>query len=457
METRVVRVQVGVLGPTRLNVDGIQQHLTPLTVKLLLRLIVAEGEAVSADQLYRDLWEIPENDRVEREQRNEVQKRVHELRRAMDPEGKGESADLLHTERVLAARYPQSAYRLRLGRDQLDYLEFAELVNRAAHAAPATVVALVMRALDFWHGRPLADVAGRRYAEPLARRLLKLHETACKELVQAHAELGHPDLALPIAEKLAADLPDDQEATATLRSLRARLRARHADDLLRREFPGLRLTLVVRRGDLFEQDDANLAIGFGDTFDTATENDVVISRMSVQGQLLERLYGGDRERLDTELRRALRGVTPLGRETVQDKPKGKRTRYAVGTVVPLPMNGRRVFAFVHCRQGLDLVTHSTAAELRLSLDRLWQSMRTYGMLRPVAIPLAGSGLSRVTELSREQLMIMIIDTFIKNSRDERLTSELRIVIRPSDMERIRMSDVARFVETLDHDGGESGD
>jgi DNA-binding SARP family transcriptional activator len=454
METLVVHVQVGVLGPTRLRVDGDQRHLTPLTVKLLLRLIAAEGEAVSADQLYRDLWEVPEKDRVEREQRNEVQKRIHELRRAMDPDGKGESSGLLHTERVLAARYPQSAYRLSLGRDQVDYLEFAELVNRAAHAAPATVVALVMRALDVWHGKPLADVAGRRYAEPLARRLTILHETARRELVRAHAELGHPDLALPVAEKLAAELPDDHEAAETLRFLRAQLRARHADDVLRREFPGLRLTLVVRRGDLFEQEDANLAIGFGDTFDTSTEGDVVISRQSVQGQLLERLYDGDRDRLDTELRRALRGVTPLGRETVQDKPKGKRTRYAVGTVVPLPMNGRRVFGFVHCRQGLDLVTHSTAGELRLSLDRLWQSVRRYGMLKPVAIPLAGSGLSRVTELSREQLMIMIIDTFIKNSRDERFTSELRIVIRPADVERIRMSDVARFVETLDNNGKE---
>ena len=43
METLVVHVQVGVLGPTRLSVDGAERHLTPLTVKLLLRLVVAEG------------------------------------------------------------------------------------------------------------------------------------------------------------------------------------------------------------------------------------------------------------------------------------------------------------------------------------------------------------------------------------------------------------------------------
>ena len=42
-------------------------------------------------------------------------------------------------------------------------------------------------------------------------------------------------------------------------------------------------------GDLFDEADANLVVGFADTFDTATENDAVISRASVQGQLLDRL------------------------------------------------------------------------------------------------------------------------------------------------------------------------
>ena len=75
-----------------------------------------------------------------------------------------------------------------------------------------------------------------------------------------------------------------------------------------------------------------------------------------------------------------------------------------------------------------------------------------GLLKPVAIPLVGSGLARVTELSREQLMIMIVDTFLGNCRNERCSPELRIVIRPSEVARMRMSDVARFVESLDQDG-----
>jgi Thoeris protein ThsA, Macro domain len=81
-------------------------------------------------------------------------------------------------------------------------------------------------------------------------------------------------------------------------------------------------------------------------------------------------------------------------------------------------------------------------------------VRQHGLLKPVAVPLVGSGLARVADLTREQLMIMIIDTFVKSCKDSRCTPELRIVLRPSDMERIRISDVARFVETLDQNGRE---
>jgi len=421
-------------------------------VRLLLRLVAAEGEAVTASQLYLDLWGPPPRGPVNRNHRNEVQKRVHELRQKLDSPGAPESQRLVRTERVLAPRETQSAYRLVMGRGQLDYLEFTDLVNRAMHAAPATAVALLRRAIESWAGRPLADAAGEEFAAPLVRRLTRLEKSAREELVRNLVELGYLDQALPVAESLAGDFPDDAGMREGLRALRDRLRARHADDILRREFPGLQVELVVRRGDLFGQEDANLVVGFGDTFDTDTGNDAIISRESTQGQLLERVYRSDRKRLDADITRALNGIKPVAVESPQAKPRGKRRRYSVGTVVPVPLDGRRIFAVVHCRQDLDLVTHSSAAELRLALEQLWRSVRQHGLLKPVAIYLIGSGLSRVTELSREQLMIMIIDTFLESCADARCTPELRIVLRPAELERIRMSDVARFAEALDQNG-----
>jgi hypothetical protein len=446
----VGRIRVGVLGATTVTLDDRPVHLTPGTVRLLLRLVAAEGEAVTASQLFLDLWGAPPVGPIGRGHRNEVQKRVVELRQKIGPA----QQPLILTERVLATKYPQSAYRLVMSQEQLDYLEFTDLVNRATHTPPATAVALLTRALELWRGRPFADATGQGFAMSLVTRLEALHKAAREELVRNLTELGRPESALPFAEVLAADFPGDGEVATALRSLRERLRARHADDVLRREFSGLRVELVVRRGDLFEQDDANLIVGFGDTFDTATNGDAIISRSSVQGQLLERIYGGDRKRLDGELSKSLHGVDPIAVECPQTKPRGKRRRFPVGTVVPLPLDGRRVFAFVHCRQDLDLVTHSTPADLRFALEQVWRSVRQHGLLKPVAMPLVGAGLARVTELSREQLMIMIIDTFVKSCLDSRCAPELRIVLRRSDLERIRISDVARFTEALDQNGRE---
>ncbi len=338
-----------------------------------------------------------------------------------------------------------------LDQEQLDYLEFTYLINRAGTAPPATAVALLSRALGLWRRQPFADAAGQDFAGPLTKRLESLHKTARLALIRHQTELGDLDAALPVAERLAMQFHEDTEIGLALQSVRECIRARHPDDVLRREFPGIGVTLVVRRGDLFEQEDASLVAGFGDTFDTITDDDAVISRASVQGQLLDRVYGGDRVQLDRALTRALASVQPLKVENGRDKPKGKRRRYEVGTVASLPLDGRRVFALVHCRQDLDLVTHSSAGEFRHALERLWESVGNQGLLRPVATPLLGAGLSRVG-LSQEQVMIMIIDTFLKSCAKQRCAPELRIVLRQADLQRVRISDIARFVEALDNDG-----
>jgi DNA-binding SARP family transcriptional activator len=453
LEAGTGRIRVRVLGPTRVEVDGMPVHFPPLTAKVLLRLIAAEGEAVAAGQIYEDLWGLPHDGRIGREERNEVQKRVHELRRALEP-GRRPGADspVLRTERSLDGRQAQSAYRLVLGPGHVDHVQFADLVKQALRATPAAAVTLLGGALELWRGTPMADVAGLEFAAPLRRRLTALRAAARSELVKAQADLGHPELALQVAEQLSDEAPDDPGLAELLSELRARARERHAGDVLRRELPGLGITLVVRQGDLFDQRDANLAIGFSDTFDTDTGDDVVISRESVQGQLLSGIYAGERGRLDADLRRGLRGASLVAQESRQDKPRGKRKRYAMGTVAPVPLDGRRIFAFVHCRQDLDLTTHSTARELRHSLDQLWRSVRVHGLLKPVAIPVIGAGLARITGLRTEQLMIMIIDTFVASCRDGRCAPELRIVIRPAELGRLGIPDVARFIEALDQDG-----
>ena len=224
---------------------------------------------------------------------------------------------------------------------------------------------------------------------------------------------------------------------------------RHGDEILRHELTELRTTVAVVGGDLFDQHDANLVVGFSDTFDVTTDDDFVISRASLQGQLAERLFAGSARDLDRELRRGLRTVTPVASESVRDKPRGKRVRYPIGTVVAIPLNGRRIFATAYSCLGNDLVARSTPEDLRDSLDRVWEAVARYGMLKPVAVPLVGSGLARLIQLDRGQLLALIIESFVSAGRRfPAMTPELRIVLLPEELKRTDLSEAQHLLSGL---------
>ncbi len=432
-----MHIQVKVLGPVQLEVDGVPVRLTPLTTRLLVRLVAAEGEAVPVRQLRRDVWGLADEPRhVDQRNRNEVQKRILELRRALDPAQDGSAAHVLLTEQHVTVHGPETAYRLVLGPEELDSARFTAVVNTALFAPPATAAHRLTEALTLIRGRPLAEVNGERFADLLIRRLTALQDSARRELVRVQTDLGRPDLALPVAELIVRDHPDDLEAERTLDALRAALRARHGAELLRHRvpLPGQRADVVLVRGDLFEQADCNLVVGFTDTFDTETDEDIVISRDSVQSQLVDRLFKGDRRLLDEKLRAGLRTVRAVGTESARTKPRGRRVRYPVGTTVVVPLDGRRIFATAYSRLGNDLVARSGHEELRSSLDSLWASVAVHGLFKPVALPLLGSGLARVTDLDRGQLIALIVDSFMDACRRyPALTPELRVVVRPEDL------------------------
>lgn len=445
-------IQVKVLGPIKLEIDGVPVRLTPLTTRLLVRLVAAEGEAVPVRQLRRDVWGLAEEPRhLAQRNRNEVQKRVLELRRALDPRQDGTAARVLRTEQQVTVHGPETAYRLVLRPEELDSARFTAVVGSAFLAPPATAAHRLAEALSLIHGRPLTEVNGEGFADPFIRRLTALRDSARRELVRVQADLGRPDLALPVAELIVRDHPDDLDAARGLDALRAELRARHGAELLRHKvpLPGQRADVVLVRGDLFEQEDCNLVVGFTDTFDTETDQDIVISRESVQSQLVDRLFAGQRRLLDEKLRTGLRTVRPVATESVRAKPRGRRVRYPVGTTVVIPLDGRRVFATAYSMIGNDLVARSGDADLRLSLDNLWGSVAVHGLFKPVAIPLIGSGLARITDLDRGQLLALIIDSFIDACRRyPALTPELRVVVRPEDLARTDLSPVERRFQEL---------
>ena len=434
-------VRIRALGRLELRVDGGPVRLSPINARLLIRLLVSGGEPVTVEQLYRDVWSAGAGHPMQPEHRNAVQKRIGELRRILDARNPGDASTVIVTDHGVT-----SAYRLALGRDTVDVWSFTDLAREARHAEPARARDMALRALALWRDRPLPDVPDP-FVSNLQRQCEQLRASVRHSLLRAYADLGMYREARELGLDLLVDHPDDQEVRALLEDIRGRAAAGQRV-LLRHSFDQPRMTFVLAVGDLFAAQTADLVIGFTDTFDTSTEDDRVISRHTMQGQLLQRLYAGSRDRLDRDLSRALDGVAPVGEEAPADKPDGKRVRYPVGTVAVLPDGQRSLFCVAYSRMGNDLVARSSVERLGHSLARLWDAVHRRGQFADLAMPLVGSGLSRISEADHQDLLELIVRSFVAAARATPVCRELRVVLTPPQVDKIVISQLEELLRTL---------
>jgi hypothetical protein len=179
-------------------------------------------------------------------------------------------------------------------------------------------------------------------------------------------------------------------------------------DKVSRSLPPTDVTVAIQVGDVLAQS-GNIVVGATDTFDTQFD-DEVISRTSVQGQLLERVFQGDRGELDRLIENAL---PPDAGTHDRSKIFGKSMRYPVGTVVVVRKGGSRYFlpAFTRMSPALPAYVESTIEELELALASVWRVVNEAGQREPVHVPIIGSHLARLG-VSRTLLTQLIILTFI---------------------------------------------
>jgi hypothetical protein len=207
------------------------------------------------------------------------------------------------------------------------------------------------------------------------------------------------------------------------------------------ESPNVKISLV--RGDILEQAADHLVIGMQTTFDTETPQ--VIARTSLQGQFLDKLYGGDLKRLDAELDDALSGTSPEG---VITKP-GKTKVFAVGTVAVLKQATRCFFCVAYSEMDGKNVARSSVGNVWRGLDQLWREVADHANGGTVAIPVLGGGLARLSQVLPAQDSIrFIILSFMFACRRERVCDELKIVVRPEQYDRLDRLEIRAFLTSL---------
>lgn len=205
--------------------------------------------------------------------------------------------------------------------------------------------------------------------------------------------------------------------------------------------PQTRIRVV--RDDIFNQD-AHLVIGACDTFDTAAP---YIAPNSVQGQFVDRVYGGDIAHLDEALESGLAEASVV--EGAITKP-GKSTRYALGTVAVVRVLARRYFFVAYTSMDTFNKAHGTADALWKGLANLWDSVRIESNGTAVAIPVVGGGQSGLSPvLPAEDAVRFIALSYMMASRENKVCDELRIVALPAQYDRLDHLELQAFLSALE--------
>jgi hypothetical protein len=217
-------------------------------------------------------------------------------------------------------------------------------------------------------------------------------------------------------------------------------RARPRDAITRR-LPPTDVQIAIRVGDVLSQT-GNVVVGSNDTFDTQLD-DGVISAKSVQGQLLERIFAGDRAELDRRITESLANVTS---EPDRAKAFGKTDRFEIGTVARVRNGGTRYFLTALARMSADQPprVQSTIELLQISLARLWPAVDAAGQREAVHVPVLGSNLARL-KVSRTLLIQLIVLSFIAS---EARSSSLTVWVYESDSDVVDMAELDEWLAGL---------
>jgi DNA-binding SARP family transcriptional activator len=212
-------VEIRLLGAVEAWSGDQQLDLGPRQQRLILALLALHvNQLVPVDRLVALTW--PHS--PPQTARHAIQVRVSQLRAAFTRAG----ADRDDVEITTHG----STYVLRADPMRVDAHRFRALVASArGERDDAAKEALLRRALDMWHGPPLADVA-TPLTDQLCRRLEETRLAALEERLEAQLRLGRHGAVIDELTELAVEYPDRQRLLAQL--MLALYRAGRAPDAL---------------------------------------------------------------------------------------------------------------------------------------------------------------------------------------------------------------------------------
>jgi hypothetical protein len=208
------------------------------------------------------------------------------------------------------------------------------------------------------------------------------------------------------------------------------------------EYSAPKTKIKIVKGDLLAEN-GHLVVGVCDTFDTELPN--IISPRSLLGQTIHNIFGGDVKSLDDQLHHTLSKLDPV---EVIDK-EGKKEKYGVGTVVAIRHAPRIIYFLSYCEMNQRNEAFGTVDGVWKSLVSLWDKQSELGNHGPISVPAIGGGQARMSHLLPAQDSIRLIAlSFMFASRQHKISDELRIVVQPSDYDRLDRLELQSFLSSL---------
>ena len=190
--------------------------------------------------------------------------------------------------------------------------------------------------------------------------------------------------------------------------------------------------MEIRVDDIFNVDGA-MVVSTNSTFETRI-SDGSISRQSLQGQYTEKYYKDREQDLARDLRASLRDVEPIPFSDVQPRD---RPEYDIGTVATIRSGDRTAYMVAVARIDQHGTAGSSRNDLVQALGKLWHYVGQKGELEPLAVPVVGTGRSRVL-IQREEMIREIIDSFIAACSEKKFCDELVVVVSKDDYHKYQI-------------------
>ena len=177
----------------------------------------------------------------------------------------------------------------------------------------------------------------------------------------------------------------------------------------------------IKFGDIFNEKGV-IVIPVNEYFDS--ELGELVARKSLHGKFILDILDGRADKFDEMVKYALRNDELI---TKKDRDDG-RQNYPIGTTAKIDAKGKRyLLAALSYTDPKTNRASATTIELGKCLKGVWEKSDIHSQGECTAIPLIGSGLSRV-DLPPEPLIQFILTSFIESAKKTEISGKVILVL-----------------------------